>query len=100
LPLLLFYRPSFARSLKLLGPDQKKIVGSILETLQVYYSSNCNLEKAKNMTPGFFYKQLRRPYFETGIEKSLRIVIRREKDKCIAILIGNHDQIRQFLSNV
>jgi len=40
---------------------------------------------------------LRRPYYEAGIEGSIRVVIRQEQ-MCIAVLAGNHDQIRQFLA--
>jgi len=43
---------------------------------------------------------LRRPYYEAGIEGNIRIVIRQEGQMCIAVLAGNHDQIRQFLARV
>ena len=98
MPLHLYYRPSFNRSIKRLGSNQRKIIGSILEALDVYYSSNCDLLKARQMAPRFFYKQLRKPYYEAGVEGNLRIVLRREDNKCIAILAGNHDQIEKFLS--
>ena len=81
-----------------MGFEQKKIVGLILEALEVYYSNGCGLAEARKMAAGFFYKQLRNPYFEAGVERNVRIVIRREGEKCIAILAGNHDQIKQFLS--
>ena len=100
MPIHLYRRPSFNRSLRRLGSEQKKIVGLILETLNVYYSSGCDLLAAKEIAPGFFYKQIRKPYCEAGIETNLRIVIRREKEKGIAILAGNHDQIRKFLATV
>jgi len=100
MPLHLYYRPSFKRSLKRLGPEQKKIVGLILESLAAYYSSGCNLQGAQKIAPQFFYKQLRKPYYETGVEGNIRVVIRREGEDCIAILAGNHDQIRQFLASV
>ncbi|MDP8262411.1 MAG: hypothetical protein P9M13_03810 [Candidatus Ancaeobacter aquaticus] len=98
--LCLYFRPSFQRSIKHLGYEQKKIVGLILETLNVYYSIDCNLLEARKIAPRFFYKQLRRPYYEAGIESNIRVVIRREKEKCIAVLAGSHDQIKQFLSNI
>lgn len=98
--LQLYYRPSFERSVKRLGSDQKKIVGLILETLNVYYLNGCNMLGAQKTAPRFFYKQLRKPYYEAGVEGNLRVIIRREGDKCIAILAGNHDQIRQFLGDV
>lgn len=67
MPLSLYYSPSFYRSLKRLGQGQKKIVGSILETLDIYYASNCNVNMAREISSGFFYKQLRKPYYEAGI---------------------------------
>lgn len=100
MPLHLYYRPSLKRSLKRLGYEQKKIVGVILESLAAYYSSRCNLQEAQKIAPRFFYKQLRKPYYEAGIEGSIRVVIRQEGENCIAVLAGNHDQIRQFLASV
>ncbi len=66
----------------------------------VYYSSGCSLMEAQRIAPKFFYKQLRKPYYETGIERSIRIIIRKEGEKCIAVLAGTHDQIKQFLANL
>ena len=100
MPLHLFYSPSFKRSLERLGYEQKKIVGLILETLAAYYSSGCNLQESQKIAPRFFYKQLRKPYYEAGVEGSIRVIIRREDENCIAILSGNHDQIKQFLASV
>ena len=97
MPLRLYYRPSFKRSLKRLGSKQRKTVGLILEALNIYYSSGCSILEAWKTTPHFFHKQLRKPYYEAGVEKNIRVVLRKEKDKCIAVLAGNHDQIKQFL---
>lgn len=100
MPLRLYYRPSFKRSLKALGREEKKIVGHILEALGTYYSNNSNLLEAQKIAPRFFYKQLRKPYYEAGVERNIRVVLRREGEKSIAILVGNHDQIKRFLTNV
>ncbi len=100
MPLALYFRPSFQRSFKNLDGTQKKIVGLILEALQTYYSTNCSLEEAKTRSPRFFYKQLRKPYYEAGVESDIRVILRREKEKCIALLVGNHDQIKRFLADV
>jgi len=100
MPLRIFYRPSLKRSLKHLGYKQKKIVGLIFESLAVYYSSGCDLLETQKIGPRFFYKQLRKPYYEAGIEGTIRVVIRREGENCIAVLAGNHDQIKQFLSSL
>lgn len=100
MPIYLYRRPSFDRSLKHLGPEQKKIAGSILEALNIYYSSGCNLLEARKIEPGFFCKQLRKPYCEAGIESNIRIIIRVEGEKGIVTLVGNHNQIRRFLAAV
>jgi hypothetical protein len=83
-----------------LDVGQVQIVGKILEVLQVYYSTDQNLEAAKKISSRFFHKQLRRPYTEAGVESSLRVVLRIEGSKAIAILAGNHDQIKRFLLKV
>ncbi len=98
--LQLYFRPSFQRSLKDLGYEQQKIIGLILEALNVYYSSGCNLAKAQEISQRFFYKQLRKPYYEAGVERDIRVVIRREEERCIAVVAGNHDQIKRFLASI
>ena len=100
MPFTLFYTPSFKRSVKALGSQQREIVGTILETLEIYFSTGCDLENARKVAPRFFYKQLRKPYYEAGIESNIRVVIHREKEHCFLMLAGNHDQIKRFLGNV
>jgi hypothetical protein len=73
MPLHLYYRPSFRRSLKRLGSEQKKIVGLILESLAAYYSSGCNLQEAQKIAQRFFYKQLRKPYYGAGVERNIKL---------------------------
>jgi hypothetical protein len=97
MPLDLFLLSSFDRSLKILDAGQKKIVRRLMEALQIYYTSNCNLAEAQKIAPRFFYKQLRKPFYEAGIEGKLRLIIRRDESKCFAILVGNHDQVKKFL---
>jgi hypothetical protein len=98
--LKLYYRPSFNRALKHLGYEQRKTVGLILEAVSIYYSSGCSLLEAQKIAPRFFYKQLRRPYYEAGVEGNMRVVIRREGEKCIAIIAGDHGQIKRFLTSL
>ena len=75
MPYELYYRPSFNRSTKRLGSEQKKVVGLILEVLDVYYSTGCNLSEAQRKSSNFFYKKLRGPYYEAGVEKNIRVII-------------------------
>lgn len=100
MPVKLCYQPSFERSVKKLDPSQQRIVGLILEALTVYYASGFNLEEAAKIAPHFFYKQLRKPYHEVGIERNLRIITCHDGERITAILAGNHNQIKQFLSRV
>ena len=99
MPLNLLFLPSFERSLKGLDPEEEKIVRLLLQALSIYYSTNCNLTEAQRIAPRFFYKQLRKPFYETGIEGKLRLIIRREKSDCFAMLVGNHDQVKRFLAS-
>jgi hypothetical protein len=100
MPLFLYYRPSFSRSLKRLGQEQKKIAAIILKCLLAYYEHDCDLAKAQEIDAGFFYKQLQKPYYEAGIESNIRVVLRREGQRCIAVIAGNHDQIKQLLGKI
>ena len=96
----LYGSASFKRSVRRLGAEQHEVVAQILEALKIYYASGCNLQEAQRKSPRFFYKQLRRPYYEAGVESDLRVIIAREKQMCTALLAGNHDQIRRFLAGV
>lgn len=100
MPLRLYRLPVFERSCRKLGAEGMAIAGRILEALEVYYGSHCNLEAAKTIAPRFFYKQLRRPYYEAGVESRIRIVIYREGERCFAVLAGSHDEVKRFLSRV
>jgi len=99
-PLRLYRLPSFERSLRTLGTEGIEIVGRILEVVELYYSSNCDLDAARGIAPRFFYKQLRKPYYEAGIESKIRIVIYREEERCFAALAGSHDEVRRFLARL
>lgn len=100
MPLSLSFLPSFERSLKPFDAGQKETVRLILKALTTYYVSNCDLAEAQKVAPRFFYKQLRKPFYEAGVEGKIRLVIRREGSECFAVLAGNHDQIKRFLASL
>ena len=77
MPLSVVFYSSFEKSLGNLELEQKQVVQRILKAITAYYASNCDLSEAKKLEPGFFYKQLRRPYYEAGVEKKIRIIIYR-----------------------
>lgn len=94
----LCWAPSFVRDVKHLDPQDKEIVKLILRAWRVYFATQNNLLEARKVAPRFFFKQLRRPFYETGIEGRWRIVLRREDLAFVALIAGNHDRIRRFLS--
>ena len=100
MPLEFYASASFNRSVRKLDAKQREMVAQILEALKIYYASGCNLQEAQRTSPRFFYKHLRKPYYEAGVESNLRVIIAREKQMCTALLAGNHDQIRKFLAGV
>jgi len=59
MPLFLFYASSFERSLKNLDPQQRVIIASIIESLEIYYANSCDLSKVFKIENRFFYKKLR-----------------------------------------
>ena len=98
MPYTLSWISSFERDIKGLDPRQKATVKLALHALLIYFSTNSNLQEAQKTAPGFFFKQLRRPFYETGIEGKLRIVLRKDDLTFFAILAGNHDDVKRFLS--
>jgi len=98
MPLFLLYASSFERSLKSLDPQQRAIVVRIIESLEIYYTHGCNLSRVFETETRFFYKKLRHDFYEAGVEGKLRIILPKDGTSCVAILAGNHDQIRKFMS--
>lgn len=98
MPLYLLYTSSFERSLKNLDPQQQVIIARIIESLQIYYANGCDLSKVFKIETRFFYKKLRHDFYEAGVDGKLRVVLRKDGSNCVAVLAGNHDQIRKFLS--
>ena len=98
MPLFLLYASSFERSLKGLDWQQQAIIARIIGSLEIYYSTGCDLSKVSKTETRFFYKKLRHDFYEAGVEGKLRVVLRKDGSNCVAILAGNHDQIKRFLS--
>lgn len=97
MPYELLLLSSFERAIKRLDPNKKATIKLALQALLIYFSSNNNLEEAQRIAPRFFFKQLRKPFYETGIEGRLRIVLRKDDLSFFAILAGNHDDVQRLL---
>ena len=100
MPLSLSFLPSFEKSLKSFDASQEETVRLLLKAVMIYYASNCDLAEAQKIAPRFFYKQLRKPFYEAGVEGKIRLAIRREGSECFAVLAGNHDHIKRFMANL
>jgi mRNA-degrading endonuclease RelE of RelBE toxin-antitoxin system len=98
MPYSLAFIPAFERGLKKFDPQQKEIIKLALKALLTYFSTNSNLIEAQKVAPRFFFKQLRKPFYEAGVEGKLRIVLRKDDLVFVAVVAGNHDQIKQFLA--
>ena len=98
MPLFSIISSSFERSLKKLDLQQQTIIARIIESLEIYYSHGWNISKVFETETRFFYKKLRYDFYEAGVEGKLRVVLRKDGTNCVAILAGNHDQIKKFLS--
>ena len=98
MPYHLSVLPSFERSIKKMDASQRAVLKQLIRALAAYFASNGDLEKARMIAPHFFFKQLRRPFYEAGIESRLRVVLRKEELEFFALLAGNHDQVKKFLS--
>ncbi len=99
MPLHLHFLPSLERSLKKLSPEQKEIVKLLLKALTIYLDKNFDIYEAQKIAPRFFFKQLRKPFYESSVEGKLHIVLRKDGSDCFALLVGNHDQVRRFLAD-
>ena len=98
MPYTLGWSPSFERSVKSFDPQQKETVKQGLTALRVYFSTNNDLSEAKKIAPRFFFKQLRKPFYEVGIEGKVRILLRKYENTFAAVLAGNHDQVKRYLA--
>jgi hypothetical protein len=98
MPLLLQYASSFERSCKHLDPHQRAIIARIIESLEIYYLHGCDIAKVVETEARFFYKKLRYDFYEAGVEGKLRVILKKNDSKCVALLAGNHDQIKRFLA--
>ena len=88
----------FARQIEALCRPEDLVIG--LTTSGNSANVVSAIEAAKTIAPRFFYKQLRKPYYEAGIESKIRVVIYREGERCFAVLAGSHDEVRRFLSRM
>ena len=95
--------PSYVRSLKKLGNREKQIAGLIVWGLQSYFEAHPPLSggpylfQFEKRSYRLVFKKLRDTLWEAYIEGKVRVVTRLEKNCHYLLLVGNHDQVRQFL---
>jgi mRNA-degrading endonuclease RelE of RelBE toxin-antitoxin system len=85
------YVGSFDRCFKKLPPERKQKVREAIETFLDYYSTG--------MRPaGLGLKKLHKSFWEIRADLETRILFQVEKDRVTFVIVGNHDEIRRFLS--
>jgi hypothetical protein len=89
---------SFERSIKNLDPQEVTIIKLAIKAFVLYLANGNSLIDAQQIAPRFFFKQLRKPFYEIGIDGRLRIILRKEENQFTGILAGNHDDVRRFLA--
>lgn len=103
MPFELLSLSSYVRSFKKLGAREKQIAGLIVLALQSYFETNLPpsgepyVFHYEGNSYRLVFKKLRDPFWEAYVEGRIRVVTRLEKNRHFLLLVGNHDQIRQFL---
>ena len=103
MPFKVAFLSSYARSFKKLGSREQWIAGLIVFGLEGYFAANLPptgepftfLFQGRNYR--LVFKKLRGSLWEAYVESRVRIVTRLEDDCHFLLLVGNHDQVRQFL---
>lgn len=103
MPFELSFLSSYIRSFKKLGPREKQIAGLVVLALQSYFKANLPVTggpyvfQYQGNSYRLVFKKLHDPFWEAYIEGRVRVVTRLEKGCHFLLLVGNHDQVRQFL---
>lgn len=88
----IFILPSFERSLKKMSLEQKD---KIKESLEVFNS----FILGEHLPVRFGWKKINHDKYEFRANIKLRIVVKIDNNEFFLVLVGNHDQIRQYLRN-
>ena len=103
MPFQIAFLSSYVRSFEKLGNREKEIAGLIVLALQSYFEANPPLTghpyvlQLQGRSYRLVFKKLREPFWEASIEGRVRVITRLEKNCHNLLLVGNHDQVRQFL---
>ena len=87
------YKTSFDRSFRKLPPlIQKKVSEAIDQFIDF-------LDKKSELPVGLGFKQYGKNYHEIRADISYRILLGMDKDLVLFYFVGNHDDIRRYVSN-
>ena len=91
----MYYRtvPRFDRSLKRLDPSRKARVQGAIERLMACFETG-------EIPHGLGLKQLRPGLWECRAGLSDRVIFYRTVDRVEFLLVGSHDEIKQFLRSI
>jgi len=86
-------KPAFLKSLKKLHPETKQKVKEAIRDL-------VKLLETGQKSPGLGLKRLRKNYWEIRATIKDRIIFRLSTDLVEFIIVGSHDEIKNFLKNI
>lgn len=87
------YKPSFDRTFKKLEQIQKKQVSEAIFSLIDFFDTG----KKPN---GLGLKNLRKDFWEIRCSKGIRVLFKFEDDKISFIIVGNHNDIKNYLKRI
>lgn len=85
-------KPSFKRTFKKLTSDKKEKTVQAIQSLINFYSSG-------KKTEGLGLKHLHKNIWEIRISLKDRVLFSLENDLVQFLIVGNHDDIRNYLKN-
>lgn len=82
--------PSFERSIKKLTTDERERLAESLEQFNSFL--------LYGRAPfGFRFKKINHDKYEFRVDLRLRVIIKEEDDIYYLVLVGSHDQVKQYL---
>ena len=88
------FKPSFGRTIKSLPPGKKQEIKSLAKQLIKL------LSRGRRLTKGMGLTRLRGNYWEIRSTIKERILFHYTKSNVDFVLVGSHDQVKNFLRNV
>lgn len=94
MPVVVYFLKSFDRSLEGLPQVKQEAVRDIVKEIIRF------VNRELNVSYGLRVKKLTTTLFEARIDIHLRLLFELKKAHLVFILVGNHDQVKKYLSSL